>query len=600
LRQGNRIWNRRRRLGAYLPLEGGGRHAQHVLWGSISTTIPCKIPTPNGLRPFDPPLSKGRDRARPVRRTHMRLPCRLPGEVARAEASFGGGRALSQMRIEFTSNDAGFPRRWHVKLAEHLASAGHEVALAEHPSASPDAMGAGFSLLVRLERLIYGIALPLRTEASAWPSSLSRALEERDLVVDFAGEGLAATVAAPTLIPLYDGVAGEAAAVEALLDGGSPRLAIALRCPSDSAARLVAQAFPAIEEPQILTRSLERVLAHMEGLIARTIERFRGEGLEAEGEPIPALPGTSMPGPARTALFVGRGLAAKIAARISRLCTHRAHWRIGWRHTQGDAISTRLALPDAPFSFLPDDAKRYFADPFVFWRDGVAYVFCEEFPCATGKGVISVFAIRPDGSVSEPRTVLERPYHLSYPMVFEREGRVFMIPETSANRTIELYVAAEFPHRWQLETTLLDNVSAADATLVEWDGRLWLFAAINEEGGSSWDTLGLFHAARLMGPWTPHSGNPVLIDAAAARPAGMMFERGGGLMRPAQDCTRGYGSALTLCRVDRLDPEHYRQTVLTKLAPDARWAASGMHTLNASGGIEVIDCVGGRRHWPRM
>jgi hypothetical protein len=224
----------------------------------------------------------------------------------------------------------------------------------------------------------------------------------------------------------------------------------------------------------------------------------------------------------------------------------------------------------------------------------VAHVFCEEFPYATGKGVISAFAIHPDGTMSEPRVVLERPYHLSYPMVFERQGRIFMIPESSANRTIEMYAATEFPHRWEYEATLVGGVSASDATLVEHDGRSWLFAAVNEEGGSTWDSLGLFHAARLSGPWTAHAANPVLIDSASARPAGMMVQRDGALLRPTQDCRGGYGSALTLCRIDRLDPESFRQTVLKNIGPDPRWRATGMHTLNWAHGIEVIDCAATR------
>jgi hypothetical protein len=143
------------------------------------------------------------------------------------------------------------------------------------------------------------------------------------------------------------------------------------------------------------------------------------------------------------------------------------------------------------------------------------------------------------------------------------------------------------------------DVIAADATLLEREGRLWLFAAVTEEGGSSWDQLALFHADKLAGPWLPHAANPVLIDASAARPGGLMLARDGELIRPAQDCGAGYGSRLALCRVDRLDPEHYGQTVLARLAPPPAWSATGLHTLNAASGLEVIDCAGWRSRWPR-
>ena len=59
----------------------------------------------------------------------------------------------------------------------------------------------------------------------------------------------------------------------------------------------------------------------------------------------------------------------------------------------------------------------------MFEEGGVAYVFCEEYPYATGKGVISVFALDDEGNPGSPRVVLERPHHLSYPFVFRARRR---------------------------------------------------------------------------------------------------------------------------------------------------------------------------------
>jgi hypothetical protein len=502
------------------------------------------------------------------------------------------------MRIEFHGGAASL-RRWHLDLATRLEAAGHMVGLTRSADSAGMAGSAGLSLLVALERRLFAVPPALRSEPVQWPSQLSAPREACDLVIVLDGAAPAAEGGAAALLPLYDGEAGEAAAIEALLDGRAPFLAVAIAKPGDAEARLLATALPALEEPRVFTASLERVCAHMGALILRAVAHLAEARADAAMPALasPAAPRRPTPGLARAGAFAARNLAAKIANRLTRLCAHREHWRIGWRMTAQDEVSARLALPGGSYAFLPDDARRFYADPFVFWRDGTAYVFCEEFPYATGKGVISVFAIGKDGKAGEPRIVLERPYHLSYPMVFERDGAIFMIPETSANRSVELYRALRFPDQWALEATLLQDLSAADATLVERNGRLWLFAALAEEGGSSWDALGLFHAERLAGPWTAHAGNPVLVDASSARPGGMMVERMGRLIRPAQDCTGGYGSALALCSVDRLDPENYAQTVLARLAPRPDWGFHGLHTLNAAGGIEVIDCVGRRARW---
>ena len=67
--------------------------------------------------------------------------------------------------------------------------------------------------------------------------------------------------------------------------------------------------------------------------------------------------------------------------------------------------------------------------------------------------------------------------------------------------------------------------------------------------------------------------------------------------RPAQDCSSAYGGALTLCRVDALDPEAgvFRQTTMARIVPPTDRAWTGLHTLNEAGGLEFIDLCGRSR-----
>jgi hypothetical protein len=167
-----------------------------------------------------------------------------------------------------------------------------------------------------------------------------------------------------------------------------------------------------------------------------------------------------------------------------------------------------------------------------------------------------------------------------------------MIPETSGNKAVELYRAERFPDKWVFEKTLIDSVIADDVTLISHKGRLWMFAAVSEWQSSQWDALGLFYADDLFGKWQAHQANPVLLDAKSARPAGAMYRRNGALWRPAQDCSAGYGSGLSLCRVDRLDPERFEQSVLHSFAPEGKGRLIGLHTLNEDHGLEVIDYFG--------
>src|SRR5262249_15604798 len=153
----------------------------------------------------------------------------------------------------------------------------------------------------------------------------------------------------------------------------------------------------------------------------------------------------------------------------------------------------------------------------------------------TNKGVISFVEVDRNGPRGPVRPGLAEPWHLSYPFLFEEEGQIWLLPESSADRTLNLYRADPFPHRWTREATLISDTVVSDATLVRHNGRLWMFAATRDDAGSYSDTLSLFIAPRVVGPWRAHPSNPVLIDRCGARPAGGIFVRGGRLWRPVQD-----------------------------------------------------------------
>ncbi len=248
---------------------------------------------------------------------------------------------------------------------------------------------------------------------------------------------------------------------------------------------------------------------------------------------------------------------------------------------------------------LPDDGRRFYADPFPLAVDGTTHVFVEEFPHATGKAIISAVRFGPDGPEGPPVPVLEEPHHLSYPFVFARAGSVWMVPESSAAGTVDLYRATRYPGGWVKEATLLSGVVASDATLLEHGGRWWMFATVRDApvgappgSGCHHDALYLWSAPDFRGPYAPHPANPVLVDPSFARPAGRIVARDGVLIRPVQDCAHGYGRALSLARIDRLDPEGFAQTILDRIEPGPAWPGSCLHTLNTGGGIECIDGSG--------
>jgi hypothetical protein len=248
-----------------------------------------------------------------------------------------------------------------------------------------------------------------------------------------------------------------------------------------------------------------------------------------------------------------------------------------------------------PWASLKPDSSAFWADPFLTpLADGVG-VFFEELPFSSGKGRISYVSVDGAGHPGQPVVVLDKPWHLSYPFQFEWEGRRYMIPESSANETVDLYECVEFPQDWRFVKTLIDGRRLADATIVNWRGRLWMFAAHGHRGASNYDELHVFWATDLFGPWQEHARNPVKIDAGSARPAGAMWVENERIVRPTQDCRDRYGDGIEFQEVVLLDEGRFEERPLGRLTPEGAKAGAAVHTFNEMAGFTVIDAAGSAR-----
>lgn len=240
---------------------------------------------------------------------------------------------------------------------------------------------------------------------------------------------------------------------------------------------------------------------------------------------------------------------------------------------------------------------RFWADPHILHRDDRYYIFLEEYLYHTQKGRISVFEMDEQGNYEAPEVILDKPYHLSYPFVFEYRGITYMIPESSDNQTIELYECMEFPHKWVFKMNLMEDIRAVDSTLVRRDGKWWLFANVAEhEGVSLDDELFLFYADDLeTQAWQPHPLNPIISDVRRARPAGKIFERDGRLYRPSQDGSRIYGYGFNFNEIVTLNEDDYQEREVLRVRPDWDKSLIATHTFAHADQLTVIDVCMRRR-----
>ena len=265
----------------------------------------------------------------------------------------------------------------------------------------------------------------------------------------------------------------------------------------------------------------------------------------------------------------------------------RWQWRLAIRQMEEPiALADPLAM-DGSFLWQTPPAGHFHADPFLFKRDGRVWLFYEDYVYTKDRAVICCREILSDCSLGVGCTVLERPYHLSYPFVFEHEGEVYMIPESLANKTVELYRSTAFPYKWELIKTLLP-FRAVDSTLLIRSDGFWLFTTICSLRGEG-RCLCLFHSDSLMGEWQPHPLNPISTDSHVCRAAGRFVERNNKTYRLSQDCAITYGASFSFHEVLELSRSEYREKLVATFLPSGNYF--GTHAYDSCGSVEVIDGV---------
>ena len=379
----------------------------------------------------------------------------------------------------------------------------------------------------------------------------------------------------------------ERGGLNAVLMGRAPYLRVDLT-QGGSGPRQIAGWPVAIEDRRVAIRALGNILGRAVQVLVQAATAINsGESRDRLFLHVATMPDQSGNRSAIPA-FVAETLLSKVQGRLKHLVTQAPNWSVGWRSVAPN--DGAIADPHGKmYHRLTDDGQRFYADPFPWSRDGRAYVFMEEYPYATSRGIISVSQLI-QGKLTTPHCVLEQDVHLSYPFLVEEQGVVYMIPETSSRDTVELWQCTSFPNKWELNRILISGENLFDVTLVKKDETWFMFAAQMQRWTSSWDALVIWWAPSLFGPWVPHRANPVVVDVRAARPAGNLLYSRGRLLRPAQNCADRYGAALTIAVVEDLSRLSYRQTVVGAVRPMPPFA--GLHTYNRSTNIEVVDIFG--------
>ena len=268
-------------------------------------------------------------------------------------------------------------------------------------------------------------------------------------------------------------------------------------------------------------------------------------------------------------------------------------WQVGMIQSPIQQVAKAGTLDAFNIKWITADRSLCFlADPFGFWRDGYLYLFVEFYDYRTRRGDIAVYVLDARLNVIEQRTVLSEPWHLSYPVVFESEGEIWMLPEGYKSGKLTLYRAIDFPWQWEKVPEFSFPCAAIDASPFFAQGCWWMFYTPPAPREARTRSLMLAQADHLFGPWRNVSDQPIRQDKSGARMGGTPFIDDDSVVLPTQDCTRTYGGALRLLEMPlaSLSKPQLSSGALLQAPPSAMPYTDGLHTLSAAGDFTLLDC----------
>jgi hypothetical protein len=260
-------------------------------------------------------------------------------------------------------------------------------------------------------------------------------------------------------------------------------------------------------------------------------------------------------------------------------------WNVGVVHAPISAFLQPGYEPQITW-VPPPPGNRFYADPFIVARDGAFEVLMEEFDYSRNQGYIASI-VTCGRKFDAARVLIDEGVHMSYPFPLRYGNDLYCIPESRRSRCVLLYRFASAENAWRRVHTLIDDFAALDSTVIQHQGRWWLFCTCQDDLPEC--KLYLWHAVDLFGPWQPHRMNPVKCDVRSSRPGGAPFWLDGALYRPTQDSSVSYGGALTINRVGTLTVDHFKEEPVAHIARVPGPYPDGVHTLSGDDNITVLD-----------
>ena len=264
-------------------------------------------------------------------------------------------------------------------------------------------------------------------------------------------------------------------------------------------------------------------------------------------------------------------------------------WKIYFLNSNvGDFLSNKNIYKDS--HLINPSYSHEYADPFIYNHKEVDYIFFENNNLKSDKGNIS-YGILTDEKLTYIQDTFNFKYHLSYPFLWKSKKDIFLIPESSENKLVQIWKCEKFPNKWKLHKTIFKNEYCCDTTIIkDFNNNNWLLT--NKSNDPTNDASNELYIYKIIGDFDkfiPHKLNPVITDCRIARNAGKL-DINNKILRPSQiNDSSGYGVGLNINEIVSLNLETFKERVIKKIYPNKKTNATGIHHISNTNSKIVFD-----------
>lgn len=283
---------------------------------------------------------------------------------------------------------------------------------------------------------------------------------------------------------------------------------------------------------------------------------------------------------------------------LQKLIGYEAVFTCAYRKKGRDMLWEEGGTEEA-FKVMDKSRDFWFADPLVVEYQSKTVLFMEAFERKTGIGRIACASVD-DGKIGTPHVIIKESFHLSFPMIFEWNHVLYMMPETSTAKKQVLYRCAEFPYRWEMAAEILDGRQLVDIVVISQNEKEILF--LGSECSKDNDLLSRFVIFSLYQDndkfctCLKEEFNKTQKFEWDSRNAGYPIQDGKKRIFPFQRSTEAiYGYSLRFYKgtEDELPymKKNYREIFPSSIELEKKYfkRAIGIHTYSSTKEYEIID-----------